>query len=235
MTDKFETPITLKSAEQFVARHAPKDRDGMIDEMVELGRHIADAAERVTITARRITGNKMQTEAKNFADAKKAVETIFGKSAARIDAMRDRAERALDQLKKQMQPLPPKDAMEAMYHGEIRKAVAAMPQAERAKAITSAINAGDDQFAAAVLLANPLLVGLGDAEQKMLADKFRRVRHGDELQRIERVEKAQAEIERLAAMFMQWSLTLFKDQSASIAGAEESERLAKEAMNDVAA
>ena len=109
-----------------------------------------------------------------------------------------------------------------------------MPQAERAKAVTQAINDGDDSFVAAAVLGNVALCGLGKAEQNPLADAWKRKRHAGAIARIESLRSGLTEFNRLSSLLSGFALSICAEQNERIAAAEESERLARAAMSDVA-
>jgi hypothetical protein len=137
------------------------------------------------------------------------------------------------QTKKRKNP-PPKDATAAVYASEVRAALLRMSQADRAKTVTQAITDGDDSFVSAAVTGNVALTGLGKAEAAALADSWKRKRHGTTVERIERLRAGLNEFNRLSSLLSGWSLSLFAEQNAAIAAAEESERLARAAMSDVA-
>ena len=124
--------------------------------------------------------------------------------------------------------------MAGIYAGEIRAALLKMPMAERAKAVSRAIEDGDDAFVAAAVLGNVALTGLGKAEAAALADSWRRKRHGNTVERIARLRSGLNEFNRISSLLSGWSLGLLAEKNAAISAAEESERLAKRAMSDVA-
>jgi hypothetical protein len=154
--------------------------------------------------------------------------------AGNIDGVRKRTERAIAALEATTLPPPPKDAMAAFYAAEIRKALLSMPQAERAKAVSAAINDGDDAFVSAAVTGNVALVGLGKAEQAALTDAWRRKRHGATVARIDRLRAGLNEFNRVSSLLSGWAHSICAEQNALIAAAEESERLARAAMSDVA-
>ena len=127
-------------------------------------------------------------------------------------------------------PPSPKDAMAAIYAGEVRSALSRMPLTERASAVERAIGEGDDAFAVAALTGSPVLVGLGRAEQRALRDVWQRKKHGPTLQRIAKLKAALDEHNRLSSLLSGWSYQLFADDNAAISAAQESERIAREIL-----
>jgi hypothetical protein len=127
----------------------------------------------------------------------------------------------------------PKNAMDALAATEVRDALRHMPPEERGKAIRAAIDADDDAFVAAACTGSPVLTGLGRAEQAFHLGAWQRKRHGPTMDRIARLKDGLQQFDDLGSLFMGWSLGLLADNNAAVAAAELSERLAREAMDDV--
>ena len=162
---------------------------------------ITNAAERVQSNCTAILANQMQTPIKNAATARNTAHKIFMGVAGKIDGVRKRTEQTIAALDASTLPPTPKDATAALYAQEIRAALLRMPQAERTKAVTQAINDGDDAFVAAAVLGNVALCGLGKAEQTALADAWRRKRHGATVARIESLRSGLTEFNRLSSCY----------------------------------
>jgi hypothetical protein len=171
---------------------------------------------------------------KRAADAKTAAHKIFQGIAPKLDTTRQKVEAAIEQLAKSSLPPKPTDAAAAVYAGEIRAALLRMTPAERTKAVTQAIDDGDDTFVGAAVTGNVALTGLGKAEAAALADAWRRKRHGPVLERIDRLRDALQEFNRLSSLLGGFALGLMQEQNAGIVAAERSAELARQAMQDVA-
>ena len=231
---EIEIPLSLRAAAACVEKHAAKDADEDFDALVQCAEVITNAAERVQSNCTAILANQMQTPIKNAATARNTAHKIFMGVAGKIDGVRKRTEHAIAALEASTLPQPPKDAMAALYAGEIRKALLRMPETERSRAVNAAIIDGDDAFVSAALLGNVALTGLGKAETAALRDAWRRKRHGGTVARMESLRAGLSEFNRVSSLLSGWSLSLFADQHESIAATEESERLARAAMSDVA-
>ena len=231
---EIEIPLSLRAASACVEKHAGKDADENFHALLQCAEDITKAAEKVQTTCAKVLDNQMQTSIKNAATARAAAFKIFQGVAGKIDGVRRRTEHAIAALEASTLPQRPKDAMAALYAAEIRKALLSMPQAERAKAVNAAITDGDDDFVSAAVTGNVTLVGLGNAEQTALADAWRRKRHGATVARIESLRSGLTEFNRLSSLLSGFALSICAEQNEHIAAAEESERLARAAISDVA-
>lgn len=202
--------------------------------MLDAAEGISKCADKVKETVTAILGNQMQTSIKNATDAKKAANKLFTAITPKLDSTRQRVEAAIEQLELVTQLPKPKDATEAVYASEVRAALLRMTQAERSKAVAQAIDEGDDAFVSAAVTGNVVLSGLGKAEAVALTDAWRRKRHGDTVERIDRLRAGLAEFNRVSSLLGGWSLGLLAEQNAAIAIAERSAELAKAAMAEVA-
>jgi hypothetical protein len=233
---KFEPTISLRSADVIMAKFAdPQNPDTVIESMVEAGNLIATSAAKVQSTVEKIMANQMQPEIKRKKEARDAAFKIFEGAAKRIDSNRAAVESVIIKLEADTLPKAPKDAVEMLGAGEVRRALLAAPQSERARMIRGAINDGDDSFVAAAVLANVALTGLGRAERDALREEWRRVRHGETVNRIARLRAALDQIDRLAGMFSGYANALFVDDNAALKAAEASEVAASAAIENAAA
>ena len=231
---EIDVPLSLRAAPALIEKHGGKDRDEDFDALVQTAGVITTAAERVQSNCTKILSNEMAMPVKRAADARNTAHKIFMGVASKIDGVRKRTEQTIAALDASTLPPTPKDATAALYAQEIRTALLRMPQAERTKAVTQAIADGDDVFLAAAVLGNVALCGLGKAEQTALADAWRRKRHGATVARIESLRSGLTEFNRLSSLLSGFALSICAEQNERIAAAEESERLARAAISDVA-
>ena len=231
---EIDVPLSLQAASALIEKHGGKDRDEDFDALVQTAGVISNAAERVQSSCKAILANEMAMPVKRAAEARNTAHKIFMGVAGRIDGVRKRTEQTIAALDASTLPPRPKDATAALYAQEIRAALLRMPQAERTKAVTQATIDGDDVFVAAAVMGNGALCGLGKAEQAALADTWRRKRHGATVARIESLRAGLSEFNRLSSLLSGFALSICAEQNERIAAAEESERLARAAMSDVA-
>ncbi len=221
--------LSLKEAET-VMRHAVGDDDlGMI----ETARAISEAASRVEKTVTAILRNPMQTDLKNRSDAKAVAEKVYLSTAPKIDKARKAVEEHIDALDRAIAPKAPANAAEALYHGEVRAAIARAPKKDRARMIEAALD--DDQFVAAAVLGNPVLTGLTKSEQDALASVWKKKRHGETVAQVKRLTDGLAKLDQLTGLFGKYALGMFADDNGAIEAAERSEALAQEAIKNAAA
>ena len=234
-----EVPLSLKAAAKLIERHKGKEQDDVLDMMLRGADSLTADAELIPVACERIMGNKMQSELKNASAARRRVREIVEKATAKIDADRDRAERAIARLEAAVLPQKPKEIMSEVtsqiYASEIRAVLRSMEPAERAKAVAQAIESADESFALAVLSGSPALTGLGAAELGMFKDRWSRKWHGQTLDRIKRLRAALGELDRLSGLLSTWASEIFHAHDANLNAAEQSERAARAAMSaDVA-
>jgi hypothetical protein len=225
--------LTLRGVAVGVEKAVGSD-DHVGESMVQTSRVITEAHDKIHATYTAVMGNKLNTPLANLKAARTAINKIVSATLKRIDEGGASVTTAIEALTAQTQPKPPRDAMEALAHQEVRRALLAMPEAKRARTVEQAINEGDDAFAIAAVTGSPLLTGLGKAEQAALRELWRNKRHPDKVARLVRLQAGYGEIDRATALFLSWSRELFAEDNAAIAAAEESDRLAREALNNVA-
>lgn len=93
-----EIPLSLKAAGKLIERHKGKDQDDVLDMMLRGADSLTADAELIPVACARIMANKMQSELKNASAARRRVREIVVKATAKIDADRERAERAVSRL-----------------------------------------------------------------------------------------------------------------------------------------
>jgi hypothetical protein len=121
----------------------------------------------------------------------------FDGAAKKLDAARERAKREIERLEAETSgPPEPKHVSGSMLEAEIRSALAAMKPADRAKALSEAVEQGDDLVLGAALRGPRLLTGLGAAERDMLRHKWRARHFPAEIERAQRLKAAVADLDR---------------------------------------
>ena len=101
----------------------------------------------------------------NSRDARKAISKIIDPTLKRANEATDYAHAAIESLTQKSNPTMPDDVTAAMLAQEVRSALLRMDDAERRKAIATAISSGDESFVAAATSGSPVLSGLQAVEQ----------------------------------------------------------------------
>ena len=233
-----EVPLSLRAASKLIERHKGEEQDDILDMMLRGADSLTADVELIPVACERIMANKMQSELKNASAARRRVGEIAHKATAKLDADRDRAERAIAKLESAVLPSPPQDMLGViaeLKQIEVRSALRSMKSDERLKVLHDAVEAGDEVFAGAVINAPHHLTGLGPAELGMVTHEWKRKWHGQTLERIARLRASLGELDRLSGLLQTWASGIFHAQDANLSAAEQSERLARAAMSaDVA-
>jgi hypothetical protein len=231
---EIEVPLSLRAARQVIEKRSEGKADDVIDDLAESAERITTVAEKIKTTVDAVLANQLATPLKNASDAKVAANKLFTSVAGKLDGARKRTATAIETLETKIQPPKPQNAAEAVLAGEVRAALLRMEQAERAKAVTIAIDEGDDFFVSAALSGSSVLTGMGKAEANALAEAWRRKRHGETCERIARLKSALGEYDRLCGLLSSFALGILAERNAAIAAATKSAELAAKAMAEVA-
>jgi len=113
-----------------------------------------------------------------------------------------------------------------MRETEIRSALFAMKTEDRAKAITRAVDDGDDETLGAVLRGPVLLTGLGPAQREAIRHQWRVKRHPEEVARVARLRGALGDLDRAASLFTSFTLGLVDNEELKRAEQAEAAALA---------
>ena len=111
-----------------------------------------------------------------------------------------------------------------MLEGEIRQTFGRLKDDDRHKALTAALEKGDDAIIGAILHAPAILSGQTDAAHEMFRHKFRSARFPAETDRISRLKKALDAVERGGRAFV-----TFVDEASATPQARLAEAQAKKA------
>ncbi len=233
--DQIEVPLSLQSAEALITKRRGKGgEDAAFDKLAAAAAEISSTAARVQDVVTKVLRNELATPLARAADAKRAANKLFQGVAGKLDSVRADTAKTIAALEAQTLPCPPKDGPAAIYHAEVRTALARMAPADRTKVIRAAIKNADDVFTSAVILGNAALTGLSQSERDGLALEWQRTRHGPVLERIERLRAGLTEYDRLCALLQSFSLGIMQSKNAAVAAAEHSAELARAAMAGVA-
>lgn len=144
---------------------------------------------------------------------------IGEQAAAKLDAARAGLEREIAAIASGTHtPEPPRDAVAAQLEGEARGAFARMTDEARKAAWSAALKGNDEITLGALLRAPAYLSGQTDAQLELRRHAWRAKRWPDEVDREQRLKRAQEAAERAGA-----SLIKFVERVASGPGAEASE------------
>lgn len=204
MTTKTKTPSPSMS-EQMVDRHYARDpatgeivQDVVLSQMRDAMRGARLAAEKAQRVADAVLSNEMETlPARHRRVGQEAWRQVEPALRA-LDAAIARARQDIEASEARTKAPPrPADAVGAMLASEIRARMAALPTADRRKAIEAAFRDSDDTVLSAVLSAPPMLSGVESAaEMGMLLSRWRRERHGPEVDRATRLSRAAEDLTR---------------------------------------
>jgi hypothetical protein len=113
-------------------------------------------------------------------------------------------------------PPPPKDALAMQLEAEMRTRLAAMREDERRKFVGVSFGNRDALVMAAVLR-HPALIGMGEAEFAVCRDRYRRSEFPQEADRLERLTKGVAALDRAGKCFVNLVETAAKNPAAEAA------------------
>ncbi len=195
-------------------------------DVMQAGRVAADKATRVSAALLR---DEMQTlPARHRRAQAEAWRTVEG-SLKRFDMALAVARREIEDVERRTFGPPKSNAAgDVIMAGEVRARLAAMPEADRRAALEAALAEGDDAVVGAALHGPSMLSGLSAPEHASLRDRWRRARHGPELERIDRLRKALDDTTRGGSLLLSYVATL--TDRALIEKAEASEAAAREAL-----
>ena len=202
--------------EDLVSRHLARDertREEVPDPVVYKLRDAVgaarQAAERANRVADAIMANEMQTVPARHRDTKNQCWKIAEPALRTLDAAMGTCRRELEVLTQHVATPPrPTDPAGYFLASEVRQRLAGLPDADREKAIASALAGGDDALVGAVIGASPFLSGVTKARQDALLGAWQRLRHGPVLDRIERLKKALADTERAGSLTLAYTSSL---------------------------
>lgn len=228
MTDNTMLSPTIN--EKIVERHLRGETSGPLVALRDAARLARQTCEKAAATAGAVLKNEMMMPAARHKQARDTSWSLFENAARAIDAAAKAAETEMAAIRQRTRgPAMPRDLITEARHREIRERLSALPREERLAVLDSAIAAGDDQIAAAVLsIHHSWLVQLSATELEMVRSNWARRNHPDDLDRLARLEKATADTRRIG------SLTLgFVDHLTDherVKTAEVTEREAKAAL-----
>jgi hypothetical protein len=224
--------------EEFVARHFAVDplsptRERVPDPALSAlhGAMLAarQAAERAHTLAEAVMRNEMLTIPARHRQAKEQGWKLIEGASRKIDAARATALAELERLRAATVPPRPRDTAGLLLAGEVRARLAGMSREARRDLLNAALLRADDVVVGAALGGPAMLSGMDDpGELEDLRERWRLARFPAEVDRIARLERAVADVERGGSQLVRFG-TMLADPEV-IARAEASERQAQAAM-----
>lgn len=216
---RFSPWLSIRSAPVFVQRELGDD--GACVFMVKAANEISAAANKIERAVVKAMSNPLGSELANTRAARKAIEQEVEIVLKRVTATTERADAAINMLTEKSNPQMPEDVATALMHQEVRTALQRMTDAERRKAIATAVSSGDETFLAAATSGSPVLSGLTAVEQSVAREQWRRQRHPETSERIYRLRKGVAQLDRIVPMFNKWADQLVKEPAPKVVAAPE--------------
>ena len=148
-----------------------------------------------------------------------------------LDAARQRAESELAALRASIAtPARRNDAAQVILEGEIRARLATLTPDARRLALATAIHRGEDVIVGAALTGPAMLSGLDNPqEQDVLRERWQLARFPETMERIERVVRAIADVERVGPLVVNYMGSLYDQKILAVA--ERSEADMQAALN----
>jgi hypothetical protein len=197
--------LSLTGAAALVQKAVGDEENSASKELVEAAEEITAAAAKIERTIPTILANRMGSQLANAQAARKAIAAIVEPALKRAGIAAAYARSAIDALKAKSSPKVPTDIVAAMQHQEVRSALLKMSVPERAKAVSTAINSGDESFLAAATSGSPVLSGMSAAEQDAARNRWRADRHPDDAARCAHLSNGVTQLERLTPMLSKWA------------------------------
>jgi len=236
MTEKQNVPLTLdeRVIDNFRGRD-PLTRevvpDAELDAAASALRGTRGHAEQIHALAETLAKDPTRTPAANALQLRQTALKLAEKAAANLDNTRARIAATIARLEADTAaPALPVDVHTTMLHGEIRQALSRMKDEDRHRALTAALEAGDDRVVGAILHGPAILSGLTDAAHAMFQHRFRSTRFPAETDRISRLGRALDAVERGGKSFV-----AFVDEASATPQARMAEQMSKKTAEMLAA
>jgi len=211
--------LSIRAAPSFVQRELGDDEACHF--LVQAANDLAAAANRIEQAVSKAMANELGSELGNSRNARKVIDKEMETVTKRVNAASERAHDGINMLVAKTDPKMPDDVATALMHQEVRATLLKLSDAERRKAISTAISLGDETFLAAATSGSPVLSGMTAAEQSVALEQWRSKRHPDISARIVRLRKGLAQLERLGPMFKKWADQIVKEPAPEIVAAAE--------------
>jgi len=209
-------------AANFVQREIGDDES--LAFLVKAANDLTAAANKIQVAVSRAMADEDGSKLGNSRKARKAIAAEVAIASTSVNAASERAHNAIAMLTAKTDPKTAEDFSIAMMHQEVRSALLRMSDAERRKAIATAISSGDETFVAATS-GSPMLSGMTATEKTVAREQWRKKRHADVRARIDRLRKGVGQLDRLVPMFNQWAGGLVAEPAPDAAGRRRRARL----------
>lgn len=127
-------------------------------------------------------------------------------------------------------PPPPQDQLALSMEAEIRSRLAAMPEAERDKAVDGAFAEKNLTIISAILRGPAFLSGISPAKHAMARHRYGATFHAEELARRDRLKSALDATERSGQSFVRFVTQVATNQAVTVAEAQSNARSAEQAV-----
>lgn len=200
-----------------------------LTDALRTAREVAEQAETVT---GQVMASQLYTVAANRKRAREFSLKLLESATRKIDVARSRAQAAVDKIEQSTAtPPPPKDATQALLHGEIRSALARMTDKERRDAISGALGSGDETTVAALLHGPTLLTGVGPMERESYRRTWQQKRFPAEVDRARRLRSALTATDRGGSLLISFVSDL--TDANAVATADALEQAAQKALTRI--
>ena len=197
--------------------------DEIVAGLTRAARIARENAARLHAAAEAVARDQSQPEASRRRAISTAAQAIGPRVAAELDRARAMAEAEMRRVAEATAAPPaPQDPAALQIDGELRAVLRRLNHDDRGKALS------DERVLAAALRGPGLLSGMGDAEARVLAERYRRTAHPAAAGRIEQLNKALAAIDRVGNVFADYA-------GAAAALGEDDAKVAAEAEAALAA
>ena len=208
-------------AAKFVQREIGDDKS--LAFLVKAANDLTAAANKIQVAVSRAMADEDGSKLGNSRKARKAIAAEVAIASTSVNAASERAHNAIVMLTAKTDPKTAEDFSIAMMHQEVRSALLRMSDAERRKAIATAISSGDDVCRRDVGLTD--VEWHDGTEQTVAREQWRKKRHADVRARIDRLRKGVGQLDRLVPMFNQWAGGLVAEPAPDAAGRRRRARL----------
>lgn len=221
MTEELSIPLALHedNVTAYYARdpeNGARVPDEALDRLVAAMRTAHGEADRILNLSKALRGDPTRTpDAAALALRENALKA--GERAARaLDAAREGVVAAVARLEADT-AAPPQPTGAGVLESEIRATLRGMSEKDRSAAIAEAFADGDDLVIGAAIRGPALLTGLDKARHGMFQGRWRKERHPAETDRVERLRKAIAALDRAGENLVQFTNKAATTQQALLA------------------
>ena len=190
--------------EATIARHFKKDEDDpallALHAALKAGREAALKAAKIVNT---VTANDLLTPASRHKKARDASFKLLEPQFKAYDEAVKATETAIAEIEARTAgPSAPKDLIGEARGRELRERLLMLPNEQRQRIISDAVQHDDDMLLSAVLGVPAWLLGMTTAEQEMIRHSWRAKHFAPELDRLQRLNKAVEDARRAGPLLL---------------------------------